>query len=729
MFNQFAKKLLFERTNGRTSSLYLSSIEREANNRSGSISGEVIFQLLHVIKLSLKEGCVTAVEWLRTKEDNPLLVRCALHVSRYIFEECCEQEVAVDNVLGEYVRDVLLSDAILDDEYDPELYPLFGPAKKLGIVSSEEIDSLVQESTRKRLESYRANMERVDSLGLIDCGKRARRWQHRALSLIGREYLGENGREVFDELSSEFPRAEYRAMHVFETETMTGPNSPMAWDEMLEIGPEALMDHLLTWHPSQRDCFCLISHEGQGRELKRAIEEEPFFLSGWIKKVFDLRPTYQRAVLEGWSKAVSSGKSVPVDDAISLLSSASEKSEEVLCETDGDAFDDDSSYLALKREAARFAKKLLDSGQTLSEKESERVLDALLALVRSSEPDIAYECEFGGDNEDPLTLSMNTVRPIAMLALSKWASRNVGNPRVSDVLSLLEEHLPAKSDFRSEAAAMGEALPYLRDAAPDWLQEHYAELFGSKDANPCQQIVLTTALSRYLPGEGLYGLLSPAMLTALDGRAESYELGFRLMGRDCLSLIGRWAYICYAKGVITSDDPVLASWRQNADGNHLGGVLSEICGDLREGEEAPQGVAARVGELWDYHNSVLVEYTGGSALLGMVSRARSGSFEVSWWGPRLLRELEINGHEVPVSLFKDEFETLFTENPDLALDVLYLAIKNDPYPVAGNYSNIGIMMLEKAKEYGDGILSESARECMDALGEIGCTDLDERLGL
>lgn len=729
MFNQFSSRLLFERADGRMSSLYLSSVEVEVNSRSESISGEVIFQLLRAVKLSLEKECVTAVKWLRTKDNNPLLVRCALYISRCIIEECREKKTVVDSVLGEYVRKVLLSDAILEDEYDPELYPLFGPARRLGIVSSEEIDALVQESTRKRLVSYRADVGRVDSHELIDCDKRARRWQHRALSLIGRECLGENGRKVFDELSSEFPRAEYRAMHVFEVETMTGPNSPMAWDEMLEIGPGALLDHLLTWHPSQRDCFCLVSHEGQGRELKRAIEDEPFYLSGWIKKVLDLRPTYQRAVLEGWDEAVSSGKSVPVDDAILLLSSASERSEEVLCETDGDSFDDDSNYLALKREAARFAKRLLDSEYTISENESEQVLDALLALMRSSEPDIAYECKFGGDNEDPLTLSLNTVRPIAMLALSKWASRSSGNPRVSDVLHLLEEHLPDKSCFRSEAAAMGEALPYLRDAAPDWFHEHYAELLGSKDANPCQQIVLTTALSLYLPGEDLYRLLSPAMLSALNGRAESYELGFRSMERDCLSLIGKWAYICYAKGVIPPDDLVLVSWRQNADGNHLGGVLSEICRDLSQGGEVPQGVAARVGELWDYHNSVLVERAGGSALLGMVSLARSDSFEVSWWGPRLLRELEVNGHKVPVYLFKDKFETLSTEDPDLALNVLCLAIKNDPYPVAANYFDIGLAVLEKAKEYGDGTLSESARECMDALGEIGCSDLDELLGL
>ena len=729
MFNQFSTKLLFERSDGRKSSLCLSSIEHEVDNRTGSISGEVVFQLLRAVKLDLENDCEAAVKWLKKKEDNPLLVRCALYESRSIFEKCFEQGAVADGALGEYARKILLSDAILDDEFDPELYPLFGAAWRLGIVSSEEIDAHVQESTREWLERYRAKLGPVDSRGLADSEKRARRWRHRALCLIGSECLGEDGRKVFDELSSEFPGAKYRAAHDFETETLTGPNSPMTSDEMLGMGPEALLDHLLAWHPSQNDRFRLVSHEGQGRELKRAIEDEPFVLSGWMRKVLDLRPTYQRAVLEGWGEAVSSGKDIPIGDAVLILSAASKKPEEVLCETDGDAFDDDPSYLNLRREAARFAKKLLDSEHTMSEDESAQVLDALLSLARSSEPDASYECEFGGDNEDPQTLSMNTVRPIAMLSLAKWVSRNAGYPKVFEVLRLLEEHLPDKSSFRSEAAAMGEALPYLRDAAPDWLRDHYAELFGGNDANPCQQIVLTTALALFSPKEGLYRFLSPAMLSALDDRAESYELGFRSTGRDCLSLIGRWAYICYAKGVIPPDDPVLVSWRQHADGNHLGSVLSSICGDLREGQEVPQGIAERIGELWDYHNSDLVERVGASALLGMVSLARSGCFEASWWGPRLLRELKVNGHEVPIFFIKDGLEVISTENSDLALDIPTLVIKNDPYPVAARYYSIGLRMLEMAKKVGKGALSESAKKCMDALGEIGCTDLDERLGL
>lgn len=45
--------------------------------------------------------------------------------------------------------------------------------------------------------------------------------------------------------------------------------------------------------------------------------------------------------------------------------------------------------------------------------------------MNSAEPSEEYEQKYGGDNQDPLTLAMNTIKPIALFAIAKWISRNV----------------------------------------------------------------------------------------------------------------------------------------------------------------------------------------------------------------------------------------------------------------------------------------------------------------
>ncbi len=114
----------------------------------------------------------------------------------------------------------------------------------------------------------------------------------------------------------------------------------------------------------------------------------------------------------------------------------------------------------------------------------------------------------------------------------------------------------------------------------------------------------------------------------------------------------RWTFfdrslaLCgFCLGICPADDPVLCEWRRVADGDHLGEVLGNVCGAVRESGGVSQEVVDRISKLWDYHDRELVECKGGAALVGIGSLIRSGRFEATWWGPRLLRELEVNRHE------------------------------------------------------------------------------------
>ena len=727
IFGGFSRQLLYRLKDGTNSSVLINSVEEEMSTRTSSVMGGVIFQLVEALKASLLSEPEKAVGWINKKgSENPLIVRCALFSERTLLEECVAESIPVDCSIACHVREVLLSDAIIEEEFDPELYPLFEPAVRLGVVDVCDIDNLIKRSSRRMLDAFG---ERVDGAKVPTKGeaeKETRRWTHRALSLIGRGSLGAGGQGLYDELCAEFPEASYHVTHSWDSGIMTGPNGPVKSAEMREMGAEDLLEHLRMWRPSQDDRFRLVSHEGQGDELARLVADDPSFFADKLDKILGLRATYQRAILKGWGDAVSAGKGVPIDDALLLVKSASEKSEDDTWQIDGHPYDDDSNYLNLRRTAARFADGLLDTHAALSEDQVGMLLDALIGLARSGEPDKCYESEYGGDNEGPLTLSLNTIRPIALLALAKWVRENRQDNRISEALDELRRHLPTRSSFLSEAAAMGEALPYLYEAVPRWVEEHYGELFGQGGSNECQQVVLTTALALFRPSAWLYGLLSDAMLSALSDGADSYRRGFATDGGDGLFLIGRWVYVGFVSGFVSAVDHVLREWRRVADGEHLGRVLGSVCEDIRGGG-APRVVVGRIAELWDYHDRELVEHKGGTALEGIVSLIRSGCFEPSWWGPRFLRELEMNGHEVHVFLIENELAALSEEDPELAIKALRLVMKNDHYPIGRHYFDLGLQLLRAAKEKNGGVLSEEASRCMNKLGMMGCHDLDERL--
>ena len=155
VFGGFSRQLLYRLKDGTDSSILINSVEEEISVRAESVTGEVIFQLVEALKASLLSEQEKTVKWVNKKgSENPLIVRCALFSERTLLEECDIESVPVDGSVARHVRDVLLSDVILEEEFDPELYPLFEPAVRLDIVNVSEIDNLIQRSSRRMLNAF-----------------------------------------------------------------------------------------------------------------------------------------------------------------------------------------------------------------------------------------------------------------------------------------------------------------------------------------------------------------------------------------------------------------------------------------------------------------------------------------------------------------------------------------------------------------------------------------------
>lgn len=705
------------------------SVENAAKLRGQSIENSVAFQLAQTLERSLYQDASDTVKWLK-KKDVLLVERCEMHALRMFLESACGADPRnIDPDVSVHARAILMTPFYIESTlYDAELYPLLRAAMKLGLVVEDDIVTLAEDSRssvqRKFEERYAEGAWWHEESPEV-C---ARRWMHRVLCLAGVEGEGSHCRTLLGRLNKEFPNARYAAP-VMESETVTGPNSPISMEELEGMEASALVGRLMSWHPSPEDRFRLVSHEGMGRLLAEAVEKRPLMLAGLTDEALGLRPIYRRSIIEGWAEAVKEGAAIPLSQALRFIEDAAQASESEVIPVEGTIYDDDGDYLAYRRAAGRLAEHITDcDAMRLSSCEAEGLLSSILNLACSFEPDRAYEEQYGSDNMDPLTLSLNTVRPIALRALIKWIVRFSDHSGVGEAFSAISLHLPDATDSLADAAVIGEGLPGLMRVDPEWAKEHRRSILGEEPANEGQQVVLTTVLEASSPEKSRLRYLRPALEHALSDVPEQYAMGFSLFGRDGMSSIGRWLYCGYAEEWVDERDPILARWHEAADGEHLGSAIAGLCGVLRNSEGVAPAIVERISRLWDYHVEQLANQKGGKAVRGITALIESGYYDVAWWAPRLAAELRANPHEMFLFNRDDVLEELSEFDSELAVEALELIVRCDPYPAGYVYQDVGIRLLEAARINNGGRLSKPAKRCMDYLGTIGCFDLDEKIG-
>ena len=654
--------------------------------------------------------------------------RTAMHALTSVLTASTSGDGQIPEAIRKIAREILLSGRICDDEYEAEYYPLLKASIVCGVVSALEVEQLIEDSYPSVRENYRSFFEKWDEDNAdARADEDARRWQHEALSLVGPELLDDRGKLLFNHLTDEFGAAEFSTDSTL-SDTITGPNSPLEAADMSKMTPDELLGHLESWHPTKEDSYALISHEGQGRALAELISKEPMFLRGEVERMEVLRPTYRRAVVDGWHQALNAGVAIPSDDFIRMALDSSRIEDDAKFPSEGDRqFDDDGDFQGLKRAVAGTLKALLDSNTKLSAEDGREVLDALVTLSGSPEPDPDYERGYGGAGMDPLTMAINTIRPLAIQSLGKWVRRFHGMVNVDPALDAILRACPTASASLADAAAIGLIMPSLFISVPEWVEGRYGTIFGHDETNAAQQVVLTTVLAQYRPSAVILSCLRSAMSNALDNGAESYSLGLGQGARqDGLWLIGDWLYLGYASGFVDDDDTLLATWRDKAGEDHLGSVLNHACRLLAASPSAPAGVVDRMAALWDYHETHLIAEVGPRALHGIEMLVKSHRYPPSWWGPRMLSEFSVNPPEShwPLTI-SDELESLSDEDPLLALDILGCMLESADHLQGYAYKDVAVPILANARKAGGASVNEKTERCMDRLGRAGWANLDE----
>ena len=125
------------------------------------------------------------------------------------------------------------------------------------------------------------------------------------------------------------------------------------------------------------------------------------------------------------------------------------------------------------------------------------IWDLLKPLTDDPQPTPEFEKEYGGDNMDPLTLSLNTVRGEALRALMKyalWVRHHIekmddseerlarGFEEMTEVREVLNLHLDPEYDpSLAVRAVYGDCLPWLVLLDQSWVRENLAKIFPKEE--------------------------------------------------------------------------------------------------------------------------------------------------------------------------------------------------------------------------------------------------------
>ncbi|GAA1629703.1 hypothetical protein GCM10009744_17140 [Kribbella alba] len=707
--------------------LWRPSIAAHEQNHRYEDYGDVLVDAVR--DLSTKQAAdgrpITEVLTTLERTRQPLLTRVALHtISVRVEADSAARQVAASRLL-----DVKLLEMSFRHEY-AELASAALPV--LDEATVERWQSLVLDTLPPVDDAFRERASRRQEEGesFDQAQERVREyWQLQLLSGIRAQSMPPRCIDRLAELEAKHGTLDHAAFPSWSA-SWVGPSSPLSTEEINSLGPDKLIDQLLTWEPQSVEPWGP-SKEGFARAFQEAVKENPAPFLDRVERFADLGPTYVGALLVGLREAVQEGTEIDWKAVLwlgAVVTSKGDDSDEVNRE------DDEGSVW---RYAQRSVASLLETGTAASDAhalqpaEYGEAVEVLAPLVSHSDPTSEHEARYGGSNMDPLTLSLNTTRPAAMRSLlhigskarDQVGSRGDGSQLdhvIDRVLALAAGRLGATRDESlAEAAAFGEGFGRLV-----WMDRTWVELRESQllSPDPFGDVVLTVALSAYRPGKVLIEVLTPAARRLLQRSAggEEITLGWR-NDRNAVELLGDHLAMLLIWDSLQRTDALVAAYFDVASPAAISRVLGHLGWLIgRSDEPLPPDLIERAKNLWDWRADLV---RSGEADPEELSEfywwARSDQFEPEWWLPRLAQAVESPAFDSR-GLIGEHLEKAAPISPTQVIHILERLLEGREEPMS-RYDLVehapGI--IAAALDSGDVHAVESAERVMDFLGRGG----------
>jgi hypothetical protein len=398
-----------------------------------------------------------------------------------------------------------------------------------------------------------------------------------------------------------------------------GPTSPKSAEGLQQMGPAAVVEFLRRWE-APNGSF-VDTPEGLGRVLGDVIAHDP---AGYLAQTVALQgidPTFVRFFFSGLETALKEHRAVEWAPVLSLAQWVLAQPREIPGRKT-DLMEADESWQWTRGAIAS----LLEDGLNQREpqpgqptqspipfKEREEVWSILEPITHDPDPTPEHEAQFGGNNMDPPTLAINSVRGKAMnamIAYAVWARQHLDRlperPATTlavmpEVQQVLEEHLDVGRDpSLAIRSTYGRYLPWLHYIDPTWTQDAIPTIFTAEERLSAYR---TAAWDAYLmfcrPHDALLPMLEHEYLHAVHALStpdQGKKHGHSPRKRLAEHLM--W-YYCRAK--LTMQSEVLVTFFQAAPDELRGRAISYLGRSLAQNPESPidEATLQRLRELWE----------------------------------------------------------------------------------------------------------------------------------
>jgi hypothetical protein len=647
----------------------------------------------------------------------PVFRRIALHLMRLYPDDARDEVVqhVLDRELIE-ARETWHEYALLLKTVFPSLDEQERSTLLENIFSRPSIDPKVAEDlSEKRLQ------QRID------------RWKLRRLSLIS-DHLSGDEAQRYQALVDEYGEYDNPEGPEFGTATTwVGPTSPKNKEELNSLPPEDVVEYLSSWEPSGQRMTP--TPEGLGRIFESVVAENPSAFAGLAARFRELDPTYVRSFISGLEKATGEIDWAPVVDLCQWVTEQARVPEERQLSTSTYGDDVDPDWRWTRKRIASLLEKGVQ-GDSIPFELRQQVWSVLKSLTEDPEPTPEYEAKYGGDNMDPLTLSINTVRGEAMHAVVRyalWVRRHElvddadptpnGFDQIAEVREVLDQHLDIEQDpSLAVRSVYGRWYPQLYLLDTTWALGHRAQIFTPEEG---KEEYRTAAWGAYIFSNRVFNDIFEALRkeyqAAIDRLPDGGEAGMRDTKRD----LAEHLMIAYWRGEESLDDDGLIKRFFAAADDDLRNYAIQRVGQHAESsgidEEKAPGIRRRLRDLWEFR--LAAAHGGGDDTYKKELAAFgwwlvSGEFDKEYALQKMIETLQITGKAEPEIQFLETLAELSTTDPSQTLECLRLIVQSDEiqWRMYGHKDEETRTIIRNAIESGDEPLRERAEELVHYLG-------------
>jgi hypothetical protein len=479
-------------------------------------------------------------------------------------------------------------------------------------------------------------------------------WRRDRYSFVD-QYLDQEAGSRYRELVGIVGEPEH-ADFVSWSSSWVGPESPATAGELAERSVVEVIEYLRRWRSDDDAGWGSgPSIEGLGRVFSEVVAGRATDFAELAPNLSDLNPTYVRGFFSGLESALREGVTFswagPLALALAVVRYPFEPDIEV---PDRDR---DPGWRWCRGEIGSLLRSgLTDKPNRVPFDLRSTVWDVIRRLTEDPNPSAEHEARYGGDNMDPLTLSINTNRGTAMHAVVEyalWCRRELesfgedvsrGFELMPEAAEVLDRHLhPEVEASLAVRAVYGRWLPWLLLLDESWTIERLPLLFPYQGNEALAETVWDTYIAWCPPYDSVFRALEEQYRVAIDGVPSNRKAGS--FGHDSVdSKLGQHLVTLYWRRVI--DREVLERYFARADDRLAAAVMGFVGRALRDtiGElSAP--VAERMQDLWEWRFSETAPHPEEHALelRAFGTWFASGKLDEEWALDALERSVELVG--------------------------------------------------------------------------------------